>query len=798
MAEAIVVHLRDERPDAPEWPLVVDGVTALYAGAERLAPAALRAADVRTLWLPHHAALPRERWVALNARVAPCAPAAPVARSEAMRHLLDMIGAQNVDASAKQTLQSRVLDIAFVRNLKCRVIVSWDLDDVCRRNDKPLAPGARVRQAGARFGTMVEHGLVLWDDADAAVPADQLTIGYAMHGDELLRIEPLRESSRSTFVALLTDLSVSPQRLYHLVRCAASPLQFTLYGCAPHQWRSLVRLPETHVYCGECSAEAVVAPVPDALSSDQRRAFDHFVRERGSGILTGAAGTGKSKLTRDICAALEKEGRTVARCASTGKAACNIGGVTLHAFMGLGLGEDPATEVVARLVARCMRSCAPPKRVRRPTDAARTPNYVESVSHSLNCRLKSLYDTDAILVDEISMISPSLFQLASEVAGYVCRGATDKLFAGKQLILVGDFAQLKPVRASGEGGAYVFEWLRQQRIRIKVFNLRTGFRQASDPVFMDLLDRVRNSEIDSQDVALVAARCVPDESAAEAAWGHGPPMAIYTRRVSVADENERQLAARCTRGARVQVHWMQHVEVSNRPGSGRAADGWLAKAMDELQRHKAALQQSLENENVVAALDARVMCTSNVNVEIGLFNGRMGTICALGRADKVYAMVSCSDYTLAQYKEIVSFVDDDDLMRRTPRDTLRWECIASCIVRWDPQPGFGEQMCVVSGFDTRHELAPYGVVIVTQWPLALAYASTVHKSQGATLSSAMISLNNIFEAGQAYTALSRVSTLNGLFIIGAPASVRRSIFRIDDRVCQLLREIRESDGVLDL
>ncbi|XP_043272569.1 ATP-dependent DNA helicase PIF1 isoform X4 [Venturia canescens] len=144
------------------------------------------------------------------------------------------------------------------------------------------------------------------------------------------------------------------------------------------------------------------------MSEEQKRILDTVLKGHNI-FFTGSAGTGKSFLLKRIIAGLPPD--VTVTTASTGVAACHIGGVTLHQFAGIGLGSATLD--------RCYELASKPA--------------VASVWRK----------TKHLVIDEISMVDGDFFDKMEAVARHIRKN--DKPFGGIQLILCGDFFQLPPV-----------------------------------------------------------------------------------------------------------------------------------------------------------------------------------------------------------------------------------------------------------------------------------------------------------------------------------------------------------------
>jgi hypothetical protein len=156
------------------------------------------------------------------------------------------------------------------------------------------------------------------------------------------------------------------------------------------------------------------------------------------------------------------------------------------------------------------------------------------------------------------------------------------------------------------------------------------------------------------------------------------------------------------------------------------------------------IKNCLSPEVLELRLEAMVMCTKN-NFEEGYVNGTLG--------------------------RVVDFDADDGFPIIETSDGRRIKMVSQT---WSVMNETGDKV----------------LAEITQVPLRLAWAITVHKSQGMSLDAAEIDLRNAFTYGQGYVALSRVRTLKGMKVIGINAQA----LLVDPRVVHKDEHFRSDSG----
>lgn len=453
---------------------------------------------------------------------------------------------------------------------------------------------------------------------------------------------------------------------------------------------------------GRASPSAVASSEADGkkrvnkifLSQEQRKVL-HMVVEEGKNVFfTGSAGTGKSVLLREIIKELRrkhaKRPDSVAVTASTGIAACNIGGVTIHSFAGIGLGKEPTAQLVSKI--RKNRKAA-----------ARWAR------------------TQVLIIDEVSMVDPALFDKLEEVARLI-RKKPDKPFGGIQVVITGDFFQLPPVNPGGSV-TFAFDAQSWHKVVQHKVNLTQVFRQ-KDESFVSMLNEMRFGRLSQKTIeAFRKLERTPkyDDDIV--------PTELFPMRNEVDRANMGRLSA-----------------LQSESQSYQAQDG--GTLMGEARER--VLQNSIALPVLHLKKGAQVMLIKNVDES--LVNGSVG---------KVVEFMDDTEYDKAIGNQEMAEMQKEERDKAVRVSTRKWPLVRFHL----PNGGTRDYLARPETWKTE---LPDGEVQAsrTQVPLILAWAMSIHKSQGQTLPCCKINLNRVFEKGQAYVALSRATSIEGLQVLG--------------------------------
>jgi hypothetical protein len=400
-----------------------------------------------------------------------------------------------------------------------------------------------------------------------------------------------------------------------------------------------------------------------------------FVETTGKNIfLTGKAGTGKTTFLHNL---KKQTSKRMVVVAPTGVAAINAGGVTIHSFFQLSFG--------------------PQLPFSNTSGETRDSSRIQRFSKIKINIIKSL---DLLVIDEVSMVRADLLDgIDSVLRRFKNR---NKPFGGVQLLMIGDLQQLAPIAKDDEWAilrefydtVFFFSSKALKQTSFVSIELKDIFRQ-SDQHFIDLLNKVRNNEMNLDDVNLLNQRYIPNFSPNDTE-GY---ITLTTHNYQAKNINVAKLN-----------------ELKTEP------ETFMATVKGDFPEHAYPTDYEL-----TLKVGAQVMFVKNdPSYEKLFFNGKIG---------------------------IVEDIDEEGIYVQCPSDPapilvnpLEWENTNYTI-----DPNTKEIKENVTG-------------IFTQYPLKLAWAITIHKSQGLTFDRAIIDAQAAFAHGQVYVALSRCRSLDGLVL----------------------------------
>ena len=451
-----------------------------------------------------------------------------------------------------------------------------------------------------------------------------------------------------------------------------------------------------------------------SFSNEQKNVFNKYIQ--GENIfITGPGGSGKSAIIKEIYKDAKEKGKIIQVCALTGCAAvllqCNA--TTIHSWGGIGQGSGPIE------------------------------NIIKKVTESRH-RKQNWINTDILIIDEVSMMSLKLFELLDTIGKKVRKGKNHLPFGGIQIIFSGDFYQLPPVGDIDEIETSQFcfvsllwDVIFKKENQIALVQI---FRQ-TDSIYATILNQLREGKLKRSSYEILLKRVIKNMidnkidnnkidnnkidnnkiDNNEIEQNNIQPTKLFPRRNKVEMINQMEMNKLCSEN---KIYKMKRIYDTtniniNKNNKNNINKNNIYYTKEEKEYEFNYLEKSVpSNMEVHLKIGAQVMCIVNMETSCGirLCNGSQGII-------------------------------------------IRFNDIGMPIIKFH---GIEKEVMMDYHIWASESIPNVGVA---QIPLILAWALTIHKSQGTTLDLAEIDIgNNVFECGQTYVALSRVKSLEGLYL----------------------------------
>jgi ATP-dependent DNA helicase PIF1 len=335
--------------------------------------------------------------------------------------------------------------------------------------------------------------------------------------------------------------------------------------------------------------------------------------------------------------------------------------------------------------------------------------------------VKTWKSIDVLIIDEISMMSKKIFELLDEIARAIRRVSTR--FGGIQMVLTGDFFQLPPVGTEDDKDSdkFCFESpLWKETFKSENHIALTKIFRQKDEIFINILSQIRTGDLDDESIEILRGHVNRPYDADK--YNGIMPTKLFPIRSKVDYVNSIMFSKIDN-----DEYEFEHSVLTNCKSytdSGKAIPAeLLLKCMRMTEQEKEYEIENLLNNTPCTRFlrlkkGASVLCTVNLDMDNEICNGSQGVILDIYDIDETTNIVV--KFSNGHVKHIQPYLWQSE----------DFPCIA-----------------------------------IKQYPLCLAWALTIHKIQGATLAMAEVDIGeSIFEYGQTYVALSRVQTLDGLYL----------------------------------
>lgn len=398
-------------------------------------------------------------------------------------------------------------------------------------------------------------------------------------------------------------------------------------------------------------------------------------------FLTGKAGTGKTTFLKYIKEHTHKNAVVVA---PTGVAAINAGGVTMHSFFQL-----PFTPFISNETKIFGNSATTDKHT-----------LIRNIRFNKQ-KIELINELELLIIDEVSMLRADMLDAIDEILRYF-RNRRNEPFGGVQVLFIGDLFQLPPVVLDEEWihmkGHYESPFFFSAKVIEQnpplFIELKKIYRQ-SEQEFIQLLNNIRNNEMNEDDYELLHQRYRPEA------------MDTFDTAITLTTHNRT--------ADRINQHELNKLESTSFRFSGEIKGDFSDKALPT--------EMHLELKE-----GAQIMFIKNdTSPEKRYFNGKLATIKRINETE-ITVVPAESEYELILEKET-------------------WENIRYSLNK------------------ETNKVEEEEIGSFTQFPVRLAWAITIHKSQGLTFDKAVIDAGSSFASGQVYVALSRCRSLQGVVLL---------------------------------